>query len=1426
MSWINRNDFYLSQDERVKKYSRQRSERVKQEMSSENFRGHPYETTLKTNAANKFRDKFFEQTDNSNAFFGIASGLRKRAEAGDEEAQYKYKAIFDDERSKKFLQPNDPVDRVNPNTSNDFFSQKSRQQLPTSPMQPTQRPSMLSPLAPTPVNKRPEEPEGGYGPQDVGFKEVHSPGTQLSNMEKAGVMGVGFLQGIAQPYLRGARYMDRQIMQNRDTQNFDKQTDLIDTLGQQVKMFRGIIASDTATPARKKKAVEEMNAAMAKMESIVKDQRGYAEDYANWGDNKRVAGSVGEMGLDLLTAGSIRAASKLPAGARALQTFNTGVIGGTGMGATSAVQDDTDVASGAMKGMLFGGALGLAGAAAPSIGKAFTGSAGKGVKVTKTYTKGGEKLTDVVVNGKTTKGLPEDTVAALMNYKSGGLISKMQNPVRKFENKIAPWVGKNISRPVRQQVNRIPGAKKVIDRAGSIVDQINEVKLPYRGLKDAEGNKITMKMDEFATEINKSNSVAMSKLTKDPNFNTLVEILQAPKGKKAQKALMEDLGKFVSKKQDIINNNKLVATGAKIGKIKKVPKGTKVQQQYYDAMNKMTKSPISTLYEAGRIDKYTYEKWMADDDYTRVQREIDEQFGNTTFNGESSAINRGGNVEMKLKGDQSQEAVEPLAALMDFYMRTESSLAKRNFGKYLKEVGQQHKVIGKAKVSSANVKIRKEAIGAMLQNSAFKKVLTRFQKSQNKYIRKIQTELNGLNKEGLQKALKSDKKGMPNFSPEGLKLLKQKDVKNFANSLVELNNKDYNLLKKMIGRRDKKLVTALDELDVIRKDIEISSEFNKTMKDVLKKHADLDHAGKPMLKVWNDGVQELYEVDAGTFRQLNGMSNKVMGNTARAAMQANRILRFGATAGNPSFAAANVVRDFFTSAIHTDDIFATHNPMAVGRSLKETIAKPIGRSTLGKLGKKDSFINNMLQPSDEFQQFLIKNQNITRADLGKQLDATIGEVQKIMGVKRDSPLQTWENVVSGSELFGRYQNFSGTLRKEIAQGDGSVASFSKALSTANRASAKNSINFANQSEYANAIKIMNPYLNAGIQGSRQLGRTLLDKPITASFKIVSGVIAPVMAATYYNLADPERAEVYASMLATNPAEVENNLIFVKGDGNVIKLPLPPGINKFANPFRNAIEAEYVGDQQGFKDNAVDFMGAFNPFGNSKSEALGTLLPQPLIPVVEDVTNHSFFYDDNIVPENMEFTPEEEQYYNSIPQSVRDIANILNISPIKAQHYIRGYTAGVGTGVFGTADKILGRESGTQSFDDQILKRFYKPDANKGVSNTYYDGNRDTKGKDELDGVKEYTTKSLTRLVGQGKIDEASKKAVEYNAEVDRAIDALTNKYGRYDSQAYENGDSMKEIRLGLLEAMKFPVKDGRLTDGSINSRKKIYDERN
>jgi len=118
------------------------------------------------------------------------------------------------------------------------------------------------------------------------------------------------------------------------------------------------------------------------------------------------------------------------------------------------------------------------------------------------------------------------------------------------------------------------------------------------------------------------------------------------------------------------------------------------------------------------------------------------------------------------------------------------------------------------------------------------------------------------------------------------------------------------------------------------------------------------------------------------------------------------------------------------------------------------------------------------------------------------------------------------------------------------------------------------------------------------------------------------------------------------------------------------------------------------------------------------------IPQTVLPLVEATTNYSYFTMRPIVSQGVEGIRPGLQVGPSTTQIAETVGKALNVSPIKIDHVIQGYTGTMGMYLVNTLDAIFDSMSDTQKPSLRIeqypvLKRFMVDSEAKGSVSAYF-----------------------------------------------------------------------------------------------------------
>jgi hypothetical protein len=124
-----------------------------------------------------------------------------------------------------------------------------------------------------------------------------------------------------------------------------------------------------------------------------------------------------------------------------------------------------------------------------------------------------------------------------------------------------------------------------------------------------------------------------------------------------------------------------------------------------------------------------------------------------------------------------------------------------------------------------------------------------------------------------------------------------------------------------------------------------------------------------------------------------------------------------------------------------------------------------------------------------------------------------------------------------------------------------------------------------------------------------------------------------------------------------------------------------------------------------------------------TSTLGVSPPQAFLPILENVANYSFFTGEPLVSRGLQDLEPRYQFTSGTSQMARDLGAQLNISPIKIENILRGYTGTLGTYAVQALDAIYRGEGDpvkatTRMEQLPVIKRFFASDS--GTVAAYYD----------------------------------------------------------------------------------------------------------
>lgn len=435
--------------------------------------------------------------------------------------------------------------------------------------------------------------------------------------------------------------------------------------------------------------------------------------------------------------------------------------------------------------------------------------------------------------------------------------------------------------------------------------------------------------------------------------------------------------------------------------------------------------------------------------------------------------------------------------------------------------------------------------------------------------------------------------------------------------------------------------------------------------------------GRPTISVYRDGVKQVYEVSPEVESAAKSLDVQQLNAVQRLLAVGTRLLRSGATGFNAPFAATNLTKDQQTAFTFSKQGVRSANPVEFARALKAVVTQ-------------DALYQDAQRAGATGTLFQANRNNVAR-DI-KTIRSGRGILDKTFHTVRHPSqlLNTIENVIGATEQATRVKQFNVQRKALLKKG----VPLEQATREASKGARRDTVDFFRKGDLGPTLNATHAYLNAGIQGSRQLVKSFQKRPVSTSMKVITSMYLPYIAAMAWNYGDEEKQAVYDDI---QNYEKENNIIIVKsgeknekGQYDVIKIPLAPGISSLLAPVRDFLENDPDGGRN-FSASSIGqaITGATTPVATgSPTQLVGSAIPDLLRPTIEQATNLNFFTGDPIVKEYLEDLPEEQQVSKGTSGTAKKLGGLLGVAPVRIDAFIKSTGAGVGNQFINAADNAL------------------------------------------------------------------------------------------------------------------------------------------
>ena len=296
------------------------------------------------------------------------------------------------------------------------------------------------------------------------------------------------------------------------------------------------------------------------------------------------------------------------------------------------------------------------------------------------------------------------------------------------------------------------------------------------------------------------------------------------------------------------------------------------------------------------------------------------------------------------------------------------------------------------------------------------------------------------------------------------------------------------------------------------------------------------------------------------------------------------------------------------------------------------------------------------------------------------------------------------------------------------------------------------------SSFIKILTSVTPFLNARIQGLDVLYRGGLAKNRSANPNATRRAFAVkasfIVGATALYTLFMRDLDCYKN--ASPEARDLNWFIPTPFDDTCVKIPVPFEVGFIFKTIPERFMQYALGD-----DTLRD---VWQSIKRGVFSTLAVQFPQVIQPIIELKTNHSFFTGREIVPYYMQNYDADYKTYQSTSSLAKKIGKGLNISPIKIDHLIKGYTGTLGSyalslsssaiDAFEPADKPMPPDKSWYNLP--MVRSFFQDPKGRGTVIQFY----------ELDQLVKTATNTLKRAEKEGDIEKIkeiaeSRKALVY-----------------------------------------------------------------
>lgn len=409
-------------------------------------------------------------------------------------------------------------------------------------------------------------------------------------------------------------------------------------------------------------------------------------------------------------------------------------------------------------------------------------------------------------------------------------------------------------------------------------------------------------------------------------------------------------------------------------------------------------------------------------------------------------------------------------------------------------------------------------------------------------------------------------------------------------------------------------------------------------------------AGYDTLNFMENGKKVSYEVPkmvASEMKRLNRVLPEGVEKVISVLSMPTKTLRGGATSLNPIFAASNLIRDQLQTTI-------TGN---IGVNIKGTPKALL--ATFGFGEKADNLRAELSRQGiigSEYRQTYGYKQGDLMAELQKE-----HHLSKKAADRLKHPIDALNDLIGRTEYFTRAQQYFGT--------DGDTTAKSQAARN-------NTLNFSRGGEAIMVINKIIPFLNAGVQGVRQMVAQITKRPARTALALAAWA-GIAMAAKGISESDEKKKELYDRV---SDYEKKTNLILFDKDAKynpetsridgLVKIPIPQFLYPITDSMNNIKDSP-----DALLKTASNIFEVFT--GLDTENPVNQLTPTAIKPFIEAATNTNTFTKQPIVSDYDKNKLPQDKGAKYTTGAARFLSSLTGVDAPIIDNFIANWSGGLG-----------------------------------------------------------------------------------------------------------------------------------------------------